>query len=250
MTPRFYTDLPLHVGTTVALNTTSNHHALKVLRLQTGQRVQLFNGDGTAYGGILHVESKRGSVAIDSIDSQDQLGPRNITLVQGLCTSEKLDWVLEKTTELGVDSIILVQTERSKIRLDHEREQKKMQRWHDVLIAACEQCGRNTVPSLNFAESIRAAYPIGLDPNTMDLVLAPGASQELASIVYSQALGQGLRLWIGPESGLSPSELHYLHEQAARATTLGWRILRTETAGLVALSTIQAICALKSGSIA
>lgn len=250
MTPRFYTDLPLQIGLTVALSTTSSHHALRVLRMQSGQRLQLFNGDGAAYGGLLNIESKRGLVAIDSIESHDQASTVKTTLVQGLCTSEKLDWVLEKATELGVDAIILVQTERSKVRLDQDREQKKMQRWKDVLIAACEQSGRNTVPHLSFADSIRAAFQASVGPLTADIVLAPMAAQNLAKFVYALPIESQLRVWVGPESGLSAEELNYLGEQGVAATTIGWRILRTETAGLVALSTIQAICALKSGSIA
>lgn len=255
MTPRFFCSGPLQLGAIVALDEASNHHALKVLRLQDQAPVVLFNGDGHAYGGQLAVSGKRAGALIHQKSLPDPTFEFERILVQGISTSEKMAWTIEKAVELGVDTIIPLLSHRSKVKLSADTAAGKANRWSDLIKAACAQSGRNTVPVLgtpctleslisgaifssdatklmlqpDSAMTLLEALPKSLAPKFKDLSLATARHQII--------------LFCGPESGFDESETQLLLRSGALGINLGWRVLRTETAGLAALACIEALCA-------
>lgn len=213
----------------------SSKHLLTVLRLQAGHPLVLFNGDGNDYSATLHLENKRTAYA--QIDTQLAINlesPLVIHLGQGISKGERMDFVLQKSVELGVTAITPLITERCVVKLSSERWQKKQQHWQKVVISACEQSGRNTLPTLN------PAIPLGdwLQQTTQQrrLILHPQAKQPIQLLPPT---AQGVRLLIGPEGGLSDAEIYRSGETGFQQVRLGPRILRTETAALAAITALQ-----------
>lgn len=246
MTPRFFVDQPLDVALSanspITLPDTASHHALRVLRLEDGDALILFNGDGYPYEARLAVNGKKALANLVSTRPRDPQRAVKLTLVQCLSTAEKMDWTLEKATELGVDKIVVVQSERSKVRLDGDRVEKKLERWQDLIHAACGQCGRNTVPTLNyavtFAHSLSAASLQEFDET---FIFTVGEHPLLVNQMREvQPACTSIRLVVGPESGFSDKELEVALKLGARPTSLGWRVLRTETAGPAVLAITEA----------
>ena len=242
MTPRFYCSTALELGAIVTLDEASNHHALKVLRLQDGAAVELFNGDGHAYRATLLVLGKRAQVRIEHVAPRDPPSLFERILVQGISTSEKMAWTIEKAVELGVDKIIPLQSHRSKVKLDAQRAATKATRWQDLIHSACAQCGRNTVPELLAAIDLESLLASGtIHSAATKLMLQPGSSESLLTSLPQHATdNRQIVLFCGPESGFDESEIALLRQSGAQGIHLGWRILRTETAGIAALAIIDA----------
>lgn len=235
MPPRIYTDKSLQPGETVALPKAQSTHLLKVLRLKVGAAVQLFNGDGYNYNAHLQGDNKRASLHIQARENSIPPSPLAITLVQGVSRGDRMDFSIQKAVELGVHCIQPVFSEKSKMRLDEERQQKKVQHWKSVAISACEQCGRSDIPEILPPQTLAnyIANPlIGLG-----LVLAFGDHPNLATAA-AQAQGK-LSVLIGPESGISGKELAQSLAAGWQPSSLGPRILRTETATATALAVLQ-----------
>ncbi len=245
MPPRFFIEQELSVTSVVALPAGAQHHALKVLRLSHGEPIGLFNGDGYAYGATIQVQGKQASAQILSQSAQDQTNPFKLVLMQSLCTAEKMDWAIEKAVELGVDAIEPIVAARSKIRLETDRAQQKLLRWKDLIISACAQCGRNTVPAIELPKSLVNLDLKHLDVNKNLILLLDTLEHPplLAKVSQLRSVTpiETIRLVIGPESGFTDQERQSLAAQGAISVSLGWRILRTETAGLAALAAIQAL---------
>lgn len=237
---RLFIDASLQLGQELALPAEAARHALRVLRLGAGDRVVLFNGDGTQYPARLTaVAVGTARACVESAETPVRESPLHITLVQAVARGEKMDWIIQKATELGVARILPVITERSEVKLDAARGDKRLEHWRAVAIAACEQCGRNVLPELEAPAPLAACLAAhATDASSARWMLHPGEATRLRDIVINTA---ELVLAVGPEGGLGDGDLAALQQDGYRALALGPRILRTETAGLAALAALQAI---------
>ncbi|MCM2329845.1 16S rRNA (uracil1498-N3)-methyltransferase [Geopseudomonas sagittaria] len=229
---RFFVDLPLALGQH-PLPEAQAHYIGRVLRLAAGDAVQLFDGSGQEFVGEL-VEVGKKSVQVELREQFAGLteSPLRIHLGQGLSRGERMDWAIQKATELGVAEITPLVSERCEVRLKDERADKRLAHWRQIAISACEQCGRSVLPTIN--------APLGLHDwlaqtaAELKLVLHP-----VAAPLASHARPGSLAFLIGPEGGLSDAEVEQAQRAGYHAARLGPRVLRTETAPVVALSVAQ-----------
>lgn len=237
--PRIYVPQPLRPGREVELPVQAGEHIARVLRLDRGHPLRLFNGDGGEYAGELASLAKRSVTArvLESATAPERESPLRITLGQGIARGEKMDWILQKATELGVARVVPLITDRTEVKLDAERAERRLAHWEAVLASACEQCGRNRLPEL--AEPMKLAdWAASLGEEAgLRLALDPHGDVAARDLV----LGTQATLAVGPEGGLSEHDLATLDQAGFRGLRLGPRILRTETAGLAALAALQAI---------
>lgn len=237
VTPRFFCPPPLAVGVEIALPPAAAHHVLRVLRLQAGDAVTLFDGEGGEYAGELERASPR-AVAVRVCEHRDieRESPLMVTLVQGLAAAERMDYAVQKATELGVAAIAPVFTSRSVVRLDDARATRRVERWRQIVIAACEQSGRNRVPK------VHAPCALGTwlrAPSAADLrvLLAPDVDGSLDDLARPAG---AVELLVGPEGGLTAEESAAARGAGFRPVRLGPRILRTESAGAAMLAAMNA----------
>ncbi|MBX9705445.1 MAG: 16S rRNA (uracil(1498)-N(3))-methyltransferase [Gammaproteobacteria bacterium] len=234
--PRIYHPAPLAVAQTVELTAEAANHVARVLRMPVAAELLLFNGDGQQYASTITAISKRNvQVKIHAAEYKPVASPLQIHLAQAVARAEKMDWILQKATELGVSSITPLITERSGVKLDAERWQKRQQHWEAVIISACEQCGRNQLPSVTQPQEFTAF--VAQPRSGTKLILAPEATTPLPSAVIEQAV----TIVIGPEGGFSDLELTQAQQAGFSATQFGPRILRTETAAIAAVAVLQMI---------
>jgi 16S rRNA (uracil1498-N3)-methyltransferase len=231
--PRLYLDAVLEPQARIEFPGDAAHHAARVLRLQEGDAVVLFDGRGGEYEARLSLPG-RGQVVAETGARHDieRESPLAVTLVQALSSSEKMDFTIRKAVELGVVAIQPVMSAKSVVRLSAEREAKKLAHWKRVAIAACEQCGRNRIPEIQ--------EPVALDryrpPAGSKILLSPSGSGRLADLAKGPVV-----LAAGPEAGFSDSEEQVLLRAGFLPVRLGPRILRTETAALAALAALNAL---------
>jgi 16S rRNA (uracil1498-N3)-methyltransferase len=238
--PRFFCPAPLTAGQSLDLPAGSARH-VQVLRLQPGAAITLFNGEGGEFDALVeHMGRSDVRVLVTGHTAVEREARHPVHLVVGIPANERMDWLVEKATELGAASIWPLVAERGILKLKAERADKKRLHWQGIAVAACEQCGRNRVPTvhpvLGFGEWLShiKSQPLEAPGERMLLSLRPGA-RSLANV----PAGASLTLLSGPEGGLSPAE-----EDAALAAgfgpiTLGPRVLRAETAPLAALSRLE-----------
>lgn len=233
---RCHVDAPLSVGTSLALPETAANHLARVLRLREGDACVLFNSDGHDYDARLTAISKRGVVAdIVGARAIDNESPLRVILLQGIARGEKMDLILQKATELGVAAIIPVMAERTEVKLDAERTEKRVAHWRSVIASACEQSGRARLPSLSAPASLAdAARDVGT--GATKLTLDPTGDVSLATVEIASG---AVVVAIGPEGGWSPRDRDILSAAGFTGLRLGPRILRTETAGLAAIAALQ-----------
>jgi 16S rRNA (uracil1498-N3)-methyltransferase len=235
--PRLYCDLALSPGAEIALPEAAARHAVSVLRLQVGDTLKLFNGEGGEYRAALVAVNKRETRArLLEFDATERESPVDITLALGISSGERMDYSLQKAAELGVTSIQPLATERSVVKLAGERADKRLQHWQHVVIAACEQCGRNRVPAVAPVQKL-FAYLANADRSKRLLVLSPDAGTPLKQVAPAAAAV----LLIGAEGGLAPAEYQAAQASGFEPVRLGPRILRTETAPVAALAVLQAL---------
>ncbi|MBW8353892.1 MAG: 16S rRNA (uracil(1498)-N(3))-methyltransferase [Pseudomonas sp.] len=229
---RFFIDAPLSLGEH-ELPEAQAHYIGRVLRMAEGAALQVFDGSGTEFRGTLvEVGKKRVRVQLDeSFAGQDE-SPLQIHLGQGLSRGERMDWAIQKATELGVSEITPIFSERCEVRLKDERADKRLLHWRQVAISACEQCGRSRVPLIH--PPVLLADWIKQTQADLKLVLHP-----VAQPLESHAKPQTLAFLIGPEGGLSDAEVEQAHGAGFLPARLGPRVLRTETAPVVALAVAQ-----------
>lgn len=233
---RSYVDAPLAVGATIALPENASAHLLRVLRLGLGDACIVFNGDGADYEARIVSLGKRGAeVEVMARREVANESPLRITLAQSIARGEKMDWVLQKATELGVAAIVPIITERTEVKLDAERSEKRTRHWHGVIAAACEQSGRTHLPEIATPQTLRDWLVTVTAPGWY---LDPEADAGLRDI---ETNATALTLVIGPEGGLGERDLAMLRTARFRGLRLGPRVLRTETAGLAALAALQAL---------
>ncbi|CAB1215488.1 16S rRNA (uracil(1498)-N(3))-methyltransferase [Acinetobacter bouvetii] len=232
--PRFYIEADLTVDMNVELTETVFHHWVKVLRAQVGEKAILFNGQGGEYEVMLiEVAKKSASVSVDSFNPDDRTPTFTTILGQVMSKGDRMDYVIQKATELGVTKIQLLTSERCEMRLKYDRDQKKIDHWQGIAIAACEQCGMNKVPEVLAPVSLQDWLASEL-PATK-LVLAPNKDQV---DVLANATPD-IALLIGPEGGLSEAEIQLSNNIGFVNWCIGNRVLRTETAPVVALSILN-----------
>jgi 16S rRNA (uracil1498-N3)-methyltransferase len=238
---RLYVDLPLEPGCDVALPGNVATHAVRVLRLRAGDAVTLFNGDGNEYPARFVTAGTRAlRAAIEAVTTPARESPLRITLLQATARGEKMDWIVQKATELGVARIVPVATERGEVKLDAARGEKRLEHWRAVVIAACEQCGRNTLPRIEPPVPLAAwldANPAS--PSVTRWTLHPENGTRARDLQISPRAM--LELAVGPEGGFGETDLAALRGHDFRRLTLGPRILRTETAGVAAIAALQAL---------
>jgi len=237
--PRFYCLPPLPSGGNFELPPDAAHHASRVLRLREGDAVQIFDGIGNErHGVITELGGKRVVVGnISAIDS-DRETPLKVLLAQALSSSEKMDWVIQKATELGVAEIQPIDTERSVARLSAERVEKRLEHWQQVAIAACEQCGRNVLPQIHPPLDIMVWLQQMRPLSDAKFILLPQG----AAALHAQAKPQGrIALLIGAEGGFTQAESDTALLCGFTPIRMGARVLRTETAAIAGLAALQTL---------
>ncbi len=237
--PRFYCPPPLAFGATLELPPEAAHHAHRVLRLRVHDPVQLFDGEGNAVDAtISEINGKRVVLGkLKPCASEPQTSLR-ITLAQAMCSSEKMDWVVQKATELGAAEIQPVQTRRSVAKLSGERIERRTEHWRVVAIAACEQCGRNVLPQIHAPQEFSAWLAEMRGTPDTKFILQPEGSTAL----HKQRQPQGkVILLIGPEGGFSTDEAQLARQAGFIPIRLGARVLRTETAAIAGIAALQTL---------
>ena len=229
---RFFIDAPLSLGQH-ALPEAQAHYISRVLRMSEGAALQLFDGSGVEYLGEV-IEAGKKAVRVELREQMAGMAesPLQIHIGQGLSRGERMDWAIQKATELGVAEITPIVSSRCEVRLKDERTDKRMSHWRQVAISACEQCGRSVLPLIH--------PPLALEDwlkhssAELKLVLHP-----VAEPLTSHPKPQSLAFLIGPEGGLSDTEVALAQAAGFHAARLGPRVLRTETAPVVALAVAQ-----------
>ncbi|MEC5398228.1 16S rRNA (uracil(1498)-N(3))-methyltransferase [Uliginosibacterium sp. H1] len=241
MTARFHCPVAISVGVEMPLPEEAAHHAARVLRLAEGDAVVLFDGEGGEYAARLVRVGREVWVRVESHAAADRESPLTVSLVQGLAVADKMDWIVQKATELGVAAVHPVAASRSVMKLTGDRADKRVAHWQGVAVAACEQSGRNRVPVVSPVRSLAqwlADWRAGAGKAGQCWVLDPQGAIPLARMAPPAG---PVALLIGPEGGWTEQELVAIRGAGAQAVTLGPRILRTETAGLAALAAMQGL---------
>jgi 16S rRNA (uracil1498-N3)-methyltransferase len=235
-TIRLFVDQALAVGDSIELDERAHRHAVQVLRLRAGAELVLFNGTGGQYRAqVTEAGKRRSRVTVTGFEDRDSRPALHITLLQGISRGDRMDYSLQKATELGVSAIRPVITKRSQVPGDPRRLESRLAHWQGVIVSACEQCGRNELPELQTVTTLEHWF--GERPEGYGLLLDPQAET---------GLGEGspngpIQLLIGPEGGLDDTEIASALNHGMHTVHLGPRILRTETAGVAALAVIQAL---------
>lgn len=239
--PRIYQPLSLEVGASVTLDAQAAGHVVRVLRLKAGDPVIVFNGEGGEYAGeITEVGKRHVVILLNDRWTPDNESPLRITLIQGVSRGERMDYTLQKAVELGVNEIYPVFSEHGAVHINEERKEKKQQHWQGVIHSACEQSGRNVVPSLHASGSLYDSLnQIDLDGYDLRLLLNHRATQSLPDLNPENP--RRIALVAGPEGGLSETEISELERRRFVGIRLGPRVLRTETAALAAISVVQSL---------
>ena len=232
--PRFYIETDLAVNTTVELTETVFHHWVKVLRAKLGETATLFNGQGGEYYVTLsEINKKTAQVFVDGFNADNRISAKSTLLGQVMSKGDRMDYAIQKAVELGVTAIQLLTSERCEMRLKYDRDQKKIDHWQGIAVAACEQCGLNIVPKILAPLSLQDWLKTDLP--TTKLVLAP--EKEQSNVLENTSTD--FALLIGPEGGLSEAEIEQANLVGFKNWCIGDRILRTETAPIVALTLIN-----------
>lgn len=233
---RIYQQAVYEVGKTYALTSQAGHHLVTVLRLSKGTAIELFNGHQYQYQALITaIAKKHVEVLIESATYLSRESSCHLHLAQALSKGDRMEWVVQKAVELGVVSITPILSERAVVRLDKERAEKKIKQWQAIAIGACEQSGRNIIPTI-FPIIALSDY-LSQCHHALKLVLSPTGQYTWRDLTPTQT---DIALLIGPEGGINQQELEQAIAHQFLPLTLGPRILRTETAAITALSVLQA----------
>lgn len=234
--PRIYVDQPIST-VAFALPPEAAAHVGRVLRMQAGDLLQLFNGDGTNYqANIVTADKKQVVVQVNEASPNPTESGLQLHLGQVISRGDRMDFAIQKAVELGVTAITPLFSERCGVKLDGDRLQKRVQQWQRIVISACEQSGRSVVPTVHPARQLTDW--LAASSNALKLTLHPWAKDTIKTIVPSQKI----RLMIGPEGGFSDQEMAAAEQAGYLGIQLGPRVLRTETAALTAISALQLQC--------
>jgi 16S rRNA (uracil1498-N3)-methyltransferase len=242
---RIFVDAPLDSGATLALPEEPAQHLTRVLRLDAGAALRVFNGRGGEFDArIESVRKNEVTVLISAHHPIERESPLQVSLLQGIARGEKMDLILQKATELGVTAVSPVTTARSTVKLDAGTAQRKHAHWQGVLASACEQSGRNRLPSLDMPADLTTA--MSSDKSQLKLLLEPDTEAATLKTLHAAAFHAVMRnpsicLLIGPEGGFDPREIQQAKQAGFQSCQLGPRVLRTETAALATLAALQAL---------
>jgi len=240
--PRFFVGIPLHPDDILQLPDDVVRHVL-VLRLQPGDSIVLFNGEGGEYSAeLVEVERRSARVKIREFRAIETETPYHLTLAQGIASGDKMDWLLEKAVELGASSFVPLTTTRSVVRLSGDRAQRRHQHWEGIVRASCEQCGRNRLPEVGRVREIAtwlATLPREPEEGELRILLSPRANINFSALPMATPKGR-VTVLVGPEGGFSAAEEAAATAHGFSAVGLGPRVLRTETAGMAVLSALAA----------
>jgi len=236
MVPRFYVDGPLRAGSVWTLSEDAAHHAVHVLRLREGEDITLFNGRGGEYAARI-ASMQRLKILVDILQHRaiEREPPLHITLIQGVSAGERMDSTVRKAVELGVAEVQPVLATRSVARPKGERADSRRAHWQKVVIAACEQCGRNRIPEVHSLISVADYRPRG---DAARILLSPQAKLRFSEAARNSG---AFVLAAGPEAGFTAEEEAALASAGFVPASLGPRVLRTDTAAVAALAALNAL---------
>jgi len=236
---RIYVDSKLEEGGRIRLEGEQARYLRRVLRLQAGAEFIVFDGRGGEYPARVERAARDAMEArVGAFIATERESPLDITLVQGLSRSERMDFAVQKAVELGVRAIAPVATERSVVRLDDARRLRRVEHWRSIAVNACQQCGRTRLPRIEAIASLDEWLEKRFDPGTAAFVLSADANLTPAELEP----GDRVVLLVGGEGGLSDAEMRRVNQSGFKPLALGPRILRTETAALAALTALQLVC--------
>ena len=232
--PRFHCPLPLAAGQSLDLPAGAARH-VQVLRLQPGARITLFNGEGGEFEAVIERMGRSDvGVRVESHDPVEREAAREVHLAVAMPANERMDWLVEKATELGAAGIQPLMAERSVLRLSGERAHKKQAHWQAIAVAACEQCGRNRLPEVHAVAELRTWLARAGYAEALLLSLGPRS----VALRDASSEGEPIVFLTGPEGGWSEAEEEAALAAGFRPVTLGARVLRAETAALAALAAL------------
>jgi 16S rRNA (uracil1498-N3)-methyltransferase len=241
---RCYVPTALQSQSTLRLPAAAAVHVAKVLRLRAGAALTLFDGRGGEFEAqVLALDRHGVQVRVGAHRAIERESPIAVTLLQCLVRAERMDWIVQKATELGAAAIVPLASQHSVVRLDDSSAGRRLAHWQAVALSACEQCGRNRVPDVHAAVAFEHALAEARD-SAARLMLAPQAQQSLASAANALAAAgsrAAVSVLVGPEGGFSEQERSIAQEHGFVGCHLGPRVLRAETAALAALAAIQAL---------
>jgi 16S rRNA (uracil1498-N3)-methyltransferase len=238
--PRFHCSVPLTAGVSLALPPGAARH-VQVLRMQPGDALTLFDGAGGEYAATVERMGRSDvAVTVGAHLPVEREAPRAVHLAVGMPANERMDWLVEKATELGVASIQPLATAHGVLRLSGERAEKKRAHWEAIAVAACEQCGRNRVPVIHPVQPFAGWVEAQAEAGAVRLILSLAeGTRGIASV--QAADNAGALVLSGPEGGLSATEEQQAIARGFAPVTLGARVLRAETAALAALVSLAGL---------
>ncbi|MCH8498242.1 MAG: 16S rRNA (uracil(1498)-N(3))-methyltransferase [Marinobacter sp.] len=233
--PRIHTPAELKVGASVVLDDNAANHVGRVLRMQPGQTLELFNGDGYNYQAcITEASKKQVAVEIESACANTRESPLQIILGQTVSRGDRMDYAIQKSVELGVSTIVPLVSERCEVRLKGDREDKRLRHWQSVAVSAAEQCGRARVPDIAPVMTLADWFEYAARCE-LKLVLHHRTRQPLTQLARPGSVA----LLIGPEGGLTEEEIAAAEQHGFSPAAIGPRVMRTETAPVAALTLCQ-----------
>ena len=236
---RFYSPENLQIAATVKLSDNASIHATRVMRLNVGDALTLFCGDGFDYDcELISIKKSETLATVKSSQKIENESNLNITLLQGISAGDRMDIALQKAVELGIAKIIPIKTERSVVKLDEEKAKKRVEHWQNIVIAACEQSGRAVIPQVEAPISLALWLATNATNKAIRITLDPLADKKLTDL--AKPTGE-IQLLVGAEGGLSTNEIGFAAQHGFAGARLGKRILRTETAPLAAISAMQTL---------
>ncbi|MBI0037886.1 16S rRNA (uracil(1498)-N(3))-methyltransferase [Gilliamella sp. B14384H2] len=232
---RIFQPYTINQNSLITLDDNAFNHLIRVLRMKTGESITLFDGSNQITPAVIHEVNKK-TVIVKTANSvlDNRESPLNIHLGQVISRGDKMEFTIQKSVELGVNTITPLLSERCGVKLDQERLEKKVQQWQKIVISACEQCGRNIIPSINPVMKLENWCANLTD--SLKLNLHPKAEQGINQLANDN---KNISLLIGPEGGLSNEEINMTHQYQFTDILLGPRVLRTETAALTAITALQ-----------
>lgn len=232
--PRFYDPQPLAADSLIDLSDSVVQHVCKALRMRTGDNLVLFNGDGNNYRAQLgSVEKRRAQARIIEVQDAGSESSLQVRIGQSLSRGERMDYAVQKATEMGMQQMIPLFSERCEVKLNNERQEKRIRHWQQVAISACEQSGRASVPEIAAPQTLEQW--IQNEDADLKLVMHHHTAQPLEQIEQPESVA----LLIGPEGGLTEREVELALENGFKPVALGPRVMRTETAPVAALALLQ-----------
>lgn len=240
--PRLFLDAPLSVGLHLELPAEQANYLTRVLRLRPGAELRVFNGLGlNGQTGTFHaqlIQDKPARIVVAQFIPSQTESPLKTHLLQGVSRGERMEYTIQKAVELGINRITPIHTQRSMVSLDGERAERRLQRWIEIARSACEQCQRDIPPRIDPIIKLSQALVLPREENELALTLDPEAVHPLTRV---PARPRAVRLLIGPEGGLDENEITAARAAGFEGVRLGPRVLRTETAGVVALTVVQTL---------